>query len=206
MAILHDDVVERASALSSATMHEASGRRGALPHNIKPIDRSMRFAGRALPVRCPAGDNLQIHYALAQAEKGDVLVVDTGRGDGFGYWGEIMATAAIARGIAALVITGGVRDTLQLIDLGLPTFSGAITVLGTDKDKSKDGAVGEPVRIGEIVIRKGDLVMGDADGVVAFPADQAETVVAVSEKRDADEAVILEHIRQGALTLDVYKF
>jgi 4-hydroxy-4-methyl-2-oxoglutarate aldolase len=203
---LSDALIDRAAALSSATLHEASGRRGALPSQIKPIDRAMRFAGRALPVRSPAGDNLQLHHALAQAQPGDVLVVDTGTGAPFGYWGEIMATAAIARKVTALVITGGVRDSLQLIGLGHPTFSSTICILGTGKDAARDGAVGEPVRIGEIVVRKGDLVMGDADGVVVYPAEDAERIIAASEKRDADELLILEKIRGGALTLDVYKF
>lgn len=204
--VLTQLLIDRAARLSSATMHEASGRKGALPGQLKPLDRTMRFAGRALPVRCPAGDNLQIHHALSQANAGDVLVVDVGSGDQFGYWGEIMATAAIARGVAGIVITGGVRDSARLIDMGLPTFCATICIHGTGKDKSKDGAVGEPVRIGEIVIRCGDLVFGDADGVVSYPADQAEAVVAASEKRDADEAAILEKIRGGARTLDVYNF
>lgn len=206
MGQLNDDLIARAAALSSATLHEASGRKGALPHNLKPIDRTMRFAGRALPVRCPVGDNLQIHYALAQAQPGDVLVVDTGGDEAFGYWGEIMATAAIARGVAALVITGGVRDSLRLIELGLPTFAASITILGTGKDRAKDGAVGEPVRIGDVTIRRGDLLMGDADGVAAYPAQDAAALILASEERDAKEAVIMQRLRDGALTLDVYNF
>jgi 4-hydroxy-4-methyl-2-oxoglutarate aldolase len=202
---LTDALISRAEALSSATLHEAAGRRGSLPAVLKPIERSMRFAGRALPVRSPSGDNLQIHLALAAALPGDVLVVETGTGTEFGYWGEIMATAAIARRLKGIVITGGVRDSLRLIDLGLPTFAAAITVLGTRKDHAKDGAVGEPVRIGEVVVRRGDLVMGDADGVVVFPSDQAEQIIDASERRDAAEVAILEQIRGGALTLDVYK-
>ncbi len=166
----------------------------------------MRFAGRALPVRCPAGDNLQLHYALAEVQPGDVMVVDVGEGEQFGYWGEIMATAAIARKMAALVITSGIRDSAQLIDLGLPTFAATICIQGTGKDATKDGAVGEPIRIGEIVVRKGDLVMGDADGVVVYAAEEADEVIAASEKRDADEAGIMQRLREGALTLDVYKF
>lgn len=206
MAGLDDNLIQRAAALSSATLHEASGREGALPHRIKPLDPGMKFAGRALPVRCPAGDNLQIHYALAQATANDVLVVHTGDDTDYGYWGEIMATAAIARGVAALVITGGVRDSRRLVELGLPTFAGSISIKGTGKDKALDGAVGDPVRIGEIVVRKGDLIMGDADGIVCFPDWAAQKLIADSEERDAKEAVIMERLRQGALTLDVYKF
>lgn len=201
----YDSLIERADSLSSATLHEASGRRGALPSNIKPIERSMRFAGRALPVRCPAGDNLPLHHALNEVQPGDVLVVDVGEGELFGYWGEILATAAIVRNVAAIVISGGVRDSAQLIELGLPTFAATICIRGTGKDASKDGAVGEPVRIGDIVVRKGDLVMGDADGVVVFAADEAATIIAASEKREADEAEILKRVREGTPTLNVYK-
>lgn len=200
---LNADLLKRASALSAATLHEAAGRIGALPSSLKPLAAHMRVCGAALPVRCPAGDNLWIHRAIAQARPGDVLVVDAG-GDEFGYWGEIMATAAIVRGIAGLIITGGVRDSLKLIELGLATFSNNICIQGTVKNPAGDGAVGEPVRLGEIIVREGDLVFGDADGVVVVPAARAAEAVSASEKRDAAELDILERIRAGALTLDVY--
>jgi 4-hydroxy-4-methyl-2-oxoglutarate aldolase len=157
-----------------------------------------------LPVRCPPGDNLWIHRALAETAPGNVLVVDCGTGDEFGYWGEIMATAAIARGAAGLVITGGVRDRLALIELGMPTFSGRICIQGTGKDAKLDGAVGEPVRIGAVTIRSGDIIVGDADGVMALSPDVAPAFIAASFERDAKETNILEQIRAGALTLDVY--
>lgn len=191
--------------LSTASLHEAAGRIGALPSRIKPIDPSMQVMGPALPVRCPPGDNLWIHRALADAAAGDVLVVDCGPGDEFGYWGEIMATAAVARGIAGLVITGGVRDSLALARLGLPTFSGCICIQGTGKDAKGDGAVGEPVRIGAVAVRKGDLVVGDADGVMVLPPDVAAWAVPAAHERDRKEEIILDQVRAGALTLDVYK-
>ncbi|HKR89908.1 MAG TPA: RraA family protein [Phenylobacterium sp.] len=200
------EMLERASRLSAASLHEASGRQGALPHMILPIDRSMHVAGPALPVRCPAGDNLAIHEALAAAEPGDVLVIDVGEGVGFGYWGEIMAAAALARGIAGMIITGGVRDVLRLTELGLPTFSAAVTIRGTVKNRSADWAVGEPVRIGEVVVRRGDLVVGDADGVVVLRPAQAAAAIPAAEQRDQKEIEIIEEIKAGALTLDVYKF
>lgn len=203
--VIGDALLARAGALTSASLHEASGRTGALPASLKPIDRAMRLAGRALPVRSPPGDNLQLHHALLAASAGDVMVVDVGDGVEFGYWGEIMATAAITAGLAGLVITGGVRDTSRLIELGLPTFAAAVTVRGTVKDRAADGAVGEPVRIGDVVVRRGDLVVGDADGVVSFPAARAAAIIAESERRDAAEADILARIRGGASTLDVYK-
>lgn len=202
-----DELVARTAGLGTATLHEVMGRRGNLPPRIKPLAQSMRVAGPALPVRCPVGDNLFIHFALDRARPGDVLVVDCGEDDAaYGYWGEIMATAALARGVAGLVITGGVRDSLQLIALGLPTFAGGISIMGTGKDATRDGAVGEAVRIGEVVIRRGDLVVGDADGVVLVPQEQAANVISLSQEREAAERVIMEKLRAGASTLDVYKF
>lgn len=204
-ALIGDAQLDAASGLSAATLHEAAGRSGALPHSLKPIDMTMRLCGRALPVRCPAGDNLWIHRGLAAAGAGDVLVVDTGAGLDFGYWGEIMATSALTRRLAGLVITGGVRDSLALIKLGLPTFSACISIRGTIKNPDGDGAVGEPVRIGEVVVRRGDLVFGDADGLVILRPETAAAAVEGGKRRDFDEIAILEQVRAGALTLDVYK-
>jgi len=201
---ISDKVVTLAAALSAASLHEAAGKAGALPARLKPIDPRMRLCGRALPVRCAPGDNLRIHHALAVAESGDVLVVDTGEGLEFGYWGEIMATAAMKRGLAGLVIDGGVRDTRRLVALGLPTFSACICIRGTAKDAASEGSVGEPVRIGDVTVRKGALVVGDADGVVLVAAESAAAVVEAAWRRDADEVGILDRIRLGALTRDLY--
>lgn len=204
-AAVSSATIEAAARLSAATLHEAAGRVGALPAGLKPIDLAMKLCGRALPVRCPAGDNLWIHRALTVADAGDVLVVDTGTGTDFGYWGEIMATAAVAGDLAGLVITGGVRDSVRLRALGLPTFSGCVSIRGTGKDPGGDGAIGEPIRIGEVVVRQGDLVVGDADGIVVLSPDAALAALPESQARDAQEVGILEQIRAGALTLDVYK-
>jgi 4-hydroxy-4-methyl-2-oxoglutarate aldolase len=115
-----------------------------------------------------------------------------------------MATSALAQGVAGLVITGGVRDSLALIVLGLPTFSGRICIRGTGKDPSGDGAVGEPVFIGSIMINRGDLVIGDADGVLVLPAGSAEAAVAAARERDDKEVDILKRVRAGQPTLEVY--
>lgn len=193
-----------AAELSSASLHEAAGKAGALPADIRPLDRGMRLMGAAFPVVCPPGDNLRIHHALALAERGDVLVVEAGDGVDFGYWGEVMATAALVRGLAGLVITGGVRDSERLIALGLPTFSACISIRGTGKDPGRGGSVGEPIRIGDVAIRKGDLVFGDADGVVVLEAASAAAVIEDARRRDAQEGLLLEQLRGGALTIDVY--
>jgi 4-hydroxy-4-methyl-2-oxoglutarate aldolase len=188
----------------TASIHEAAGRIGALPSALKPISAAMMLAGPALPVRCPPGDNLWIHRALIEAKPGDILVVDCGEGGEFGYWGEIMATSAVARGVAGLVITGGVRDSLALIALGLPTFSGRVCIQGTVKDPAGDGAVGEPVRIGNVTVRRGDFVAGDADGVLVLSPETAGRAVPAARERDRKEAEILERARAGELTLEIY--
>lgn len=190
--------------LSSASLHEAAGRIGALPSVIKPIDSQMIVHGRAFPVLCPPGDNLWIHRAMAVASKGDVLVVDCGAGTEFGYWGEIMGTSAKALGIAGLVINGGVRDVLALRTLGLPTFSAAICIQGTVKDHASYGTIGEEICIGSVPIRRGDLVVGDADGVLVLAPAAAARAIPVALDRDTKEVAILNQVRSGALTLDVY--
>ncbi|MGD9711375.1 MAG: RraA family protein [Thermomicrobiales bacterium] len=188
----------------TASIHEAAGRIGALPSAIKPIDPLMMLSGPAMPVRCPPGDNLWIHRALLAAKRGDVLVVDCGYGDEFGYWGEIMATSAIACQVAGLVITGGVRDSLALIELGLPTFAGRVCIQGTGKDPAGDGAVGDPVTIGNVTIYPGDFIAGDADGVLALSPEAAAKAVPAARERDRKEAAILERVRAGEPTLEVY--
>ena len=197
-------LISAAKSVSTASLHEASGKRGALPSTLKPLTAGMHMSGRALPVRCPAGDNLWLHRALAQAAVGDVLVVDCGAGLEYGYWGEIMATAGVARGLAGLVINGGVRDSQALIVLGLPTFSATICIRGTGKDFNGRGSVGEPVQIGEIIVNRGDLVIGDADGVVVLAPEVAAGAVPAAQRRDQDEVSILEQVRAGAPTLEVY--
>jgi 4-hydroxy-4-methyl-2-oxoglutarate aldolase len=200
-----DVLLGRAARIGTASLHEAGGRHGALPETLRPLHPSFHAAGRAFPVRSPVGDNLWIHHAIAAAQPGDMLVVDAGGGADFGYWGEIMASAALARGLAGLVITGGVRDSLRLVELGLPTFTTGTAIRGTIKALHGDGSLGAPVRIGEVIVRRGDLIVGDADGVVCFPADRAGDVVEAAEGRDAAEKDILRRIAAGETTLEIYK-
>ncbi len=190
--------------LSAASLHEAAGRIGALPAVIKPLAPHMRVSGPAFPVCSPAGDNLFLHHASYAAKPGDVLLVDAGHGAEFGHWGDIMATAAQLRGIAGLVITGGVRDSQQLIAMNFPTFAGTVSIRGTGKDPRGAGQIGGPVTIGGVTIRAGDLIFGDADGVVALPADKADAIIEKARVRDRDEDAILERLRAGETTLAIY--
>jgi 4-hydroxy-4-methyl-2-oxoglutarate aldolase len=197
-------LMPRWSALSSATIHEAAKRTGALPSSIKPLEPNIKLSGLALPVRSPPGDNLWLHRAIYAADAGEVLVVDTGDGVEFGYWGEVMALAAQQRGIAGLVITGGVRDSRRMVDMGFPVFAGAVCIRGTGKDPRGKGSVGHEIAIGGIAVRRGDYVFGDADGVIVISADAVEHVIGDAERRDAQEAEIFARLRAGESTIDIY--
>jgi 4-hydroxy-4-methyl-2-oxoglutarate aldolase len=197
-------LIERARNLSAASLHEAAGKQGALPAAIKPLSPAFRLCGWAFPVKSPPGDNLWLHRAIYEAAAGDVLVVHTGGFTEAGYWGEIMTQAAIERKHAGLVIDGGVRDSQRLIALAFPVFSRGICIQGTSKDPSGKGTLRAPIQLGDIVIRYGDLVVGDADGVVIIAQESAADVIEKAHARDAAEAVILERLSRGERTLDIY--
>ncbi|WP_067904342.1 RraA family protein [Nocardia vaccinii] len=187
----------------TATLHEAAGRIGALTHEIKPVDSDFRIWGPAYTVRTGPGHNLWIHRGVYEAPAGSVLVVEITPGDVFGYWGEILSVAAQARGLAGLVIDGGVRDTALLSEVGFPVFAAAVSISGTGKDPQVPGALGEPVSIRGVTVRSGDLVVGDRDGVVVLAADTVDDVLAASRAREEKEADMMRALRNGATTLDL---
>jgi 4-hydroxy-4-methyl-2-oxoglutarate aldolase len=194
----------RAAGLSTATAHEAAGKVGALPSAIKPVAPHMRLCGPAFPVRSPPGDNLFLHHAIYAATPGDILVVDCGDGQEFGYWGEVMSVAAHAAALGGLVITGGIRDSDRLGGLGFPVFSANICIRGTGKDPFGDGSLGAPVTIGDVVVGQGDIILGDGDGVVVLPSARFEAILGESRKRDAAELSYFERLRAGETTIQIY--
>ena len=190
--------------LDSATLHEAAGQIGALPPGIKPIAHGMRLEGPAFTVSSPPANNLWLHKALAVASAGDVLVVEVGGHYEAGYWGEIMTVAAQARGVVGLVIDGCVRDAEQINALGFPVCSRGLCIRGTGKDTTTPGSLNEPIHIGDVTISRGDLIVGDGDGVVAIPSDRVEEVLEKSQERLDKEAAVMERLRRGETTLDIY--
>ena len=197
-------LASRWAALSTATVHEAAKRTGALPSFIRPLARHLKIAGPAIPVTSPPGDNLWLHRAIYAAKPGDVLVVDTGGGMEFGYWGEVMAVAAQQRGIAGLVINGGVRDSQRMIEMSFPVFAGTVCIRGTVKDPKGAGQFGGSIVLGDVAIAAGDWVLGDADGVVVVPAASAADIVAEAERRDAMEQEIFARLKAGESTIAIY--
>lgn len=190
-----------ASGHTTATLHEAAKLPCVLDPGIRPVWPGARVAGPAFTVRGPGGDNLALHHAVLAAPAGWVLVADL-QGAEHGHRGEILAVAAQVRGVLGVVVDGGVRDSVELSALGFPVFARSVTVLGTVKRFTGD--FGVPVRVGGIIVHDGDLVVGDADGVVAIPAAVAAELIARADRRVADEKGILEQLRAGASTVDIY--
>jgi 4-hydroxy-4-methyl-2-oxoglutarate aldolase len=190
--------------MSTATIHEAMGRKGALDSHIKPISRGMKLAGPAITVEAPFGDNLMLHKAIEVAGPGDVIVCNAGGGTEAGVWGEIMAVAAQARGIAGIVVDGSVRDSEAMTRRGFPVFSRGICIKGTIKESL--GPINHPMSLAGVMIFPGDIVVGDDDGVVVIPRNDADTVLKKCQEREAKEKGIMKRLEAGELTLDIYGF
>ncbi|GAB3609990.1 MULTISPECIES: RraA family protein [Humibacter] len=193
--------IERLGTFSAATIHEAQGRRGAVASRIKPIDPGMSFVGSAFTVVCAPRDNLMLQVAIHFAQAGDVLIVSAGELADAGTFGGVLGNACKAKGIAALVTDSGVRDTRELRELGLPVFSGSISIRGTVKETL--GHINQAVVLGGELIRPGDVVKGDVDGVVVVRREEVDDVIALSADRDAKEEELVELYKQGRTTIDL---
>jgi len=198
------DLVQQYHELSSATVHEASGGKGALSSRIKPISPDMKVCGPIVTVKVRPGDNLMLHKAIYVAQKGDVIVADAGGYTEAGAWGEIMAVAAQAREIAGFVFNGCVRDAQAMSDLGFPVFSCGLSIKGTEKISL--GWINHPLNLDNITIHPGDLIVGDRDGLVVVQREGAKEIFEKSVAREEKEKGIKERLRQGESTLKIYGF
>lgn len=188
-------------ALGAATVYEARGAKGALDSGLKPLDPASRLVGPALTVDTRPADNLMLHCALLKARPGDVLVVDAKGFVEAGPWGDVLTAAALHAGIAGLVIHGAVRDASAIIDMGFPVFCRGLSIKGTGKVHA--GRLNVPVCIGDEVIRPGDIVVGDRDGLVVVPPEELEAVLASAREREAKEAAFRTAISQGRSTAEL---
>ena len=194
-------LVERLGRYSSATIHEAQGRLGALSATIKPVDHTMSLCGPAFTVRCAPRDNLMLQVAITHARPGDVIVVSAGEYAEAGSFGDVLANACKAKGIAGLVTDTGVRDTRELRELGFPVFSYSVSIKGTVKETI--GPMAEPILIGGELVRPGDVIRGDADGVVVVRReDVADAITRCQEREDAEAGYIAAY-RAGKTPVEV---
>lgn len=185
--------------LGAATLGESGAR--AMPTRIRPVWSGAALAAPAFPVRCSPGDNLAIHVAVSRAPAGAVLVVDVGDVPDRGYWGEVLTTGALARGLAGLVIDGGVRDVAALERLAFPVFSRTVALPGATK--TNWGAIGSPATVAGVAVVPGDWVVGDVDGVVVVPGDALERVLEAGRARASAEAGYFDALRKGSTTVEI---
>jgi len=197
------ELIEEFREISVATVYEASGRRGAIDFRIKPVEKGFKLCGTALTVQCAPGDNLMLHKALEVAEEGDVIVASVGGATEYGYWGELMAVSAQARGVEGLAIDGCVRDSRDIIDMGFPVFSRGLCIRGTKKETL--GLINYPINFGGVVVSPGDIVIGDDDGLVIVNKKEAEEVLENSKKRVEAEIEKARILSQGVTSVEYNK-
>jgi 4-hydroxy-4-methyl-2-oxoglutarate aldolase len=194
--------VRSLGAAGAATVHEAIGRRGYLGVAILARCPGSRVAGTAVTVLSHPGDNLMVHAAVEQCRPGDMLVVAHTAPSTHGLFGDLLATSLMSRGVVGLVTDAGVRDTADLREMGFPVWSAHVSCQGTVKNTP--GSVNVPVAIGSVVIRPGDVVVADDDGVVVVAREEADWALEQSEARLANEADKRARLAAGELGLDMY--